>query len=381
MKYFLYNKALDFKKGCLENCIYQDGFLQVEDKSRESGGIFISRLMDSREKETVWGRLKASIRTSGEGSVRLLLYSGEADVLFLDGGAVRLQEYLTDPSVSAEEKEKRLAPFLKREVLSPEDILLSSMKGRYLWFILKLYAQNGGNPGVKTLQIIFPAQSWSQYLPSVYQSQGTDSFLERYLAVFQSMYEELEQEINRSDEWLNPRLTREDVARWLSGWLGVEHIESWSGDRLRRFVEQASGLGAIRGTRNGILKLVRLYTGFPAYLTEYQSLLPLMADTEKRNIWERLFGTDRKACFLMVFKESVTEPGSLRALHSLLEDVRPAQTPIRLIVLESRLMLGGHTYLGVNSKLEHLRPAYLDGAAHLSFAALKQYRQDTEERK
>ncbi len=128
MKYFLYNKALDFKKGCLENCIYQDGFLQVEDKSRESGGIFISRLMDSREKETVWGRLKASIRTSGEGSVRLLLYSGEADVLFLDGGAVRLQEYLTDPSVSAEEKEKRLAPFLKREVLSPEDILLSSMK-------------------------------------------------------------------------------------------------------------------------------------------------------------------------------------------------------------------------------------------------------------
>ncbi len=195
------------------------------------------------------------------------------------------------------------------------------------------------------------------------------------------MYEELEQEINRSDEWLNPRLTREDVARWLSGWLGVEHIESWSGDRLRRFVEQASGLGAIRGTRNGILKLVRLYTGFPAYLTEYQSLLPLMADTEKRNIWERLFGTDRKACFLMVFKESVTEPGSLRALHSLLEDVRPAQTPIRLIVLESRLMLGGHTYLGVNSKLEHLRPAYLDGAAHLSVAARKQYRQDTEERK
>lgn len=372
---------MDFKKGCLENCIYQDGFLQVENKSRESGGVFISRLMDSREKETVWGRLKAGIRTSGERSVCLLVYSGESDVIYLDGTAVKLQEYLADASIPAEMKEKRLAPFLQREAFSPEDILLSSVKGRYLWFILKLYAQNGGNPGVETLQIFFSVQSWSRFLPSVYRSQGADSFLERYLAVFQSMYEELEQEINRSDEWLDPGITREDVARWLAGWLGVEHIESWSGDRLRRFVEQAAGLGAMRGTRNGILKLVRLYTGAPAYLTEYQFLLPLMADTEKRRILERLFGTDRTASFLMIPKEAVTEPGSLRALSSLLEEVRPAQVPVRLIVLEHRFMLGGHTYLGVNSKLEHLRPAYLDGAAHLSFAALKQYRQDTEERK
>lgn len=381
MKYFLYNKALDFKKGCLENCSYRDGFLKVEDRNRQEGGTFISRLMDSREKETVWGRMKADIHSSGEGSVRLYLYSSESDTVLVDGSPLKLKEYLADPGIKAEKKQKELTSYLRGEILKPQDILLTHIKGRYFWFFLRLYAQGGKDPAVGTIQIYFPADSWSRYLPAVYRSrQAPDSFLERYLAVFQSLYGELEDRIRRSDEWLDPGMAREDVAKWMAGWLGVEQIERWSGDRLRRFLKEAAFLGAIRGTREGILRMVRLYTGEPAWLVEYRHLEPVLSDMEKRETWERLFGTDRSACFLMIREESVAGPGSLKALSSLLEEVRPAQVPVRIIVLESRLILGGHTYLGVNSKLEHLRPACLDGATHLSYAALKQYRQDTEER-
>lgn len=379
MRYFLYNKAADLEKGYRENCVWRGGGLMVEDPARP--GTFISRVMDSRERETVWHRLTTDLAEEGDPSIQIFFYASEDDGIFMDGKKRRLQEYLYDPLIPVEEKQWRLAPYLAKVSYSPSDILLFDVKGRYLWVVIRLFAQGDRDPAVGRLQFFFPKRSWTEYLPDVYRrGQGEDAFLDRYLAIFQSMYEDLEEKIRQADRLLDTRVTTFPVLEWLAGWLAVEEVSLWPRERLGLFLKEAAGLYKIRGTREGLLKIVGLYTGYPAFLVEYMELKAAMSDREKSLSWERLYGTDRTCCFLLIAEEVVAGPGQKRAVESLLEYIRPAHITIRLVVLKPRVVLGGHCYLGVNSRLEHLRPLVLDGASQLAFTALKGNRQDTEER-
>ncbi len=109
MKYFLYNKAVDYKKGYMENCVWRDGGLTVEKTELPGGGCFISKVMDSREKETVWHRLGTDCEAFGNASIQISLYASETNHLLVDGREMQLQEYLHSSKISVEEKKKRLA--------------------------------------------------------------------------------------------------------------------------------------------------------------------------------------------------------------------------------------------------------------------------------
>lgn len=381
MKYFLYNKAVDFKKGYMENCVWCGNGLTVENPGLSGGGSFITRVMDSREKETVWHRLGADCEALGNASIQLSLYVSESDRLLVDGKVVDLQAYLRNPEISMEEKRKRLASFLVKTVLSPADLLLYDVKGRYLWAMVRMFSQGGARPVIHRLQFFFPKESWTRHLPNVYRvGLGENSFLERYLAIFQSMYGDLEQEIRQADRLLDTEIADPQVLEWLAGWIFVDNVSLWPRDRLRRFLKEAVRLYAIRGTRKGLLGMVELYTGDPAFLVEHMELEPVMTDVMQRERWERLYGTEKNCCFLLVMETAVSEPGQKKAVEALIESIRPAHISVQLVVLKPRMVLGSHCYLGVNTRLEHLRPFVLDGASHLAFSALKDSRQDTEGR-
>ena len=381
MKYFLYNKAVDFKKGYMENCAWCETGFTVENPKIPGGGSFITRVMDSREKETVWHRLGADCEALGNASIQLSLYASESDRFFVDGKEENLQDYLRNPEISMEEKRKRLDFCLVKTILSPSDILLYDVKGRYLWAMIRMFSQGDERPVIHRLQFFFPKESWTQYLPNVYRTGlGENSFLDRYLAIFQSMYGDLEQSIRRADRLLDTEITDPRVLEWLAGWIYVDNVSLWPGDRLRRFLKEAVRLYAIRGTRKGLLDMVKLYTGCPAFLVEYMELEQVMTDVMQRERWERLYGTEKNCCFLLVMETAVSEPGQKKAVEALVESIRPAHISIRLVVLKPRMVLGSHCYLGVNTKLEHLRPLVLDGASLLAFSALKNSRQDTEGR-
>lgn len=381
MKYFLYNKAVDFKKGYMENCVWRDGGLTVENTEIPGGGCFISRVMDSREKETVWHRLGTDCEALGNASIQISLYASETDHLLTDGKEMLLQEYLYNAKTAVEEKQRRLASYLVKTALSPSDLLLYDIKGRYLWVIIRLFSQGHASPVIHRLQFFFPKESWSRYLPGAYRKgAGENSFLDRYLAIFQSMYNELEDSIRQSERLLDTEITDPQVLEWLAGWLAVDNVSLWPKDRLRPFLKDAVGLYQIRGTRSGFLRMVELYTGHPAFLVEYMELEAVMSDLLQRARWERLYGTDKNCCFLLVMEQAVSKPGKKKAVEALIESIRPAHIPIRLVVLKPRMVLGSHCYLGLNTRLDHVGPLVLDGASQLAFSALKNRRQDTEDK-
>ena len=54
-KYFIFNKAMDYRRGQQQGLVFEDGALRPQG---EAGGYFLSRPLDSREKETCWHRMK-----------------------------------------------------------------------------------------------------------------------------------------------------------------------------------------------------------------------------------------------------------------------------------------------------------------------------------
>lgn len=372
MKYFLFNKAMDFRKGCAENCVWQDGALCLKNPAHSQGGAFVSRLLDTGEAETVWDRLRADLSAQGDASVQIFLYTAESAQL-LQLKNVPLSSYLLDARISADEKQRVLAPYLRKTLLAPKELPLYEVKGRYLWVVIRLFGQENSQPRLRFLQLCFPKESWTAHLPAIYrQGQKPDAFLDRYLFMFQTMYEALERDIRQADRLLDPALAKPEVLAFLAQWIGVEQVALWQGERLRCFLPEALALYAKRGTRAGLLRMAELYTGRRAFLLEYQQLTEALTEVWQRRVWERLYGTDKYTCFLLVEEEAVRAAGEKRALAALAEEFRPAHIRLQLVVLGARFLCGNHSYLGVNTRLARANAMQLDGASQLSLSYIAQ---------
>ena len=168
--YFVFNKPADYRRGWGDNIRCLGSAIRAEDPGRP--GVLWSRLLDSREKETVWHRMTMDCGSLGEASVRFAFYCAEGRTLPFRGKNWDLEELLRSPGLTDQDRREAFAPFLKRTALSPGDILLHDLTGRYLWFRAELLPQGGQSPEVGNLTIRFPKETWLRYLPEVYQAEA-----------------------------------------------------------------------------------------------------------------------------------------------------------------------------------------------------------------
>jgi phage tail-like protein len=63
------------------------------------------------------------------------------------------------------------------------------------------------------------------------------------------------------DAYIDPRLAPDDFLEMLSGWVGFPLDRNWSDEQMRRLVASAVELYRWRGTKRGLVELVRAYTG------------------------------------------------------------------------------------------------------------------------
>ncbi|MFI3312457.1 MAG: hypothetical protein R3Y62_01080, partial [Eubacteriales bacterium] len=219
-QYFVCNKDQDYRRGWMENLRCDGGFIQVE--NREKLGIFWSRLLDSGQGDTVWQGL--TMETSTETGVTMTIFAGEDD---------HLGDLLRNPHISDWEKQAQSQPYLVKTLFQPKDVLLHEAKGRYLWFRLELMPQGGDCPRVGNLQLSFPKDSWVSYLPEIYQESD---FTGRFLAVYQSLYQDLTREIAQVARHFDSDVVGGEYLEWLSTWLGIEDGYLWPEDKLRRLM-------------------------------------------------------------------------------------------------------------------------------------------------
>jgi phage tail-like protein len=110
-----------------------------------------------------------------------------------------------------------------------------------------------------------PLSQYLRDLPAIYQDS---SFLGRYLLIFESIWEPLEQRQDHLDMYFDPRSCPASFLPWMADWLGLPVHAHWPESRARERLREAMDLYRWRGTAYGMARMIEVSTGLMPEITE-----------------------------------------------------------------------------------------------------------------
>ncbi len=377
-QYFIWNHPRSFQQGAGENIQITEQGLTVSGNDSVSAairqaetGIYYTRLCDSRKEGTGWDRLLLEGVVSDPGDIRISVYTCESSWIFYQGKQVSIQEIIKSSAFSIKEKDRICQEYRRKELPYGRCQLLHDVTGRYLWLRVCL-CPNGLQPVLlHRIQVFFPRMSWKMYLPEIYQT-GDSSFLERYLEIFQTMYQEMDQRIGALPELYSPEESPAEWLVWLSQWISVENPYLWQEEQLRYLIRHGMELAGIRGTAAYLKRMLWLYTGTIPYVIEYCHWAYEEMEGSRRRTLEKLYGNNDYCITVILAEAAVEDRRKLRILERLIRLCSPAHLDTRMEILQPYIFLSRHSYLGINSRLGVMGAVVLNGQNFLPFLVLKE---------
>jgi hypothetical protein len=264
-------------------------------------GSFVTRAIDSRLEKCQWHRilLSASMPTVDALTKNSLMSTENFGV-----GSIEIESYTSETNKDIDRKNIPESSW-RRCVLSGDedpDCLVQSGPGRYLWLRLTLKSNGIGSPVLRRIKAFFPRASYLSYLPAVYQEDNDGRlFLDRFLSIFQTQFENFDQKIDELWRLFDPASVEESHFAWLAGWLGLviqpdslidqrcrfECVREqecqpppecppssengtaggitppleWSSEKKRVMLKNAVGTYRVRGTVKGVEQAIQDHTG------------------------------------------------------------------------------------------------------------------------
>lgn len=358
--YYILNKEEDFEKSYTENIEITYYGISIKDESKGEG-IFISKFYDSYEENTIWNRLL--IKHSGNGIMKFTYYSSH--------NVLDIENIFNNNKLKIEEINALIEPFKIKTVVNAFDILIHDADKRFFWFKLEMLNLKEEKLIVNSIKIEFPIQSFLRYLPEVYQAdEESRKFLEGYLAIFQSLYMDLEKKIDSISSYFDPDITDREFLEWLSRWVKIENAYIWKEDKLRYLLKNITKFYEKTGTATGLSDIIELYCDEKPYIIEYFHLKKYMNYDSNYNIISKLYSDNPYEFTVILNEKSIPSEREYKELYKLINEFKPAHTEVKLIILKQHIFLGSYSYLGINSYLSDDRGMQLDGFSTVSFIKL-----------
>lgn len=310
----------------------------------EGGGIFyyLAPVFDSRDYGGTWHRLRLE-GTFSNCKYEILAAASDAD----------LREIFEDESLDISRKMEILKEYSHVRKVNTEDLLLHELQGRYLWIVITVAGSRvDSHFRIEGFSAEFPKSSFIEYLPEVYQ-QEDNGFFERYMAVLQSLYEDLEAEVDHIPQYLDYRTAPEENLSLFAEWTGRwNQSGQWSPKELQYLIRHLQKIQTGRGTWEVMEEIIWLLTGQKAFLVEHFKWKDWMK--KKSSLLDefyRLYGKDEDT-FVVVIDATEKEVGmSERELEYRLEDYTPLGMTCKVVYLQKNSHMDSQSYLDKNSYL------------------------------
>ncbi|KRF07226.1 hypothetical protein ASG89_17955 [Paenibacillus sp. Soil766] len=330
--------------------------------------VYFSADLDTTETETTWHKIRLEADIPEETQVRFSYYASDESEGMVDGDYVNLTNYFTDPDISVKEKLRATRDLWSEPILNPKDALLMHAKGRYLWFKIELVGSEQKSPFIRKLRVYYPRTSLIAYLPPMYQQDEEHSpFLERFLAMFSTFFDDMEDTIDRISGHFDPDAVSGPYLEWLGGWLAITEHEAWGEKKLRELIKRAPELYKLRGTREGLMNMLHIYTGAEPFILEYFQFKQMQETSELRQLFTQLYGDNPYTFCVLLRPESVRTDEQRLVIEHIIEDQKPAYTDGKLIVLQPWMYADMHTYLGINTYLSEPTLLTLDQRSSMPY--------------
>lgn len=111
---------------------------------------------------------------------------------------------------------------------------------------------------IEPLEISFPVGTYLNYLPAIFQN---NEFLGKFLRVFETLWEPMEQRQDHIEMYFDPHTCPKNFLPWLAGWLDLTYNENWPEWQMRKMLREGFALGRWRGTLHGLESIIELCAG------------------------------------------------------------------------------------------------------------------------
>ena len=165
------------------------------------------------------------------------------------------------------------------------EFLVQSRPGQYLWLKIEISGDGYGSPKIRGMRVHFPRQSYLAHLPAVYSEENSRWFLERFLSIFQTDWDELETRISRFAALFDPAAVNsaDGSLQNLASWLAIPLEGEWNEDQQRQLLQAVAKYYPRRGTQAGLRTFVQAYlqnmTSLPP---EWQAGFPIFIEGFRR---------------------------------------------------------------------------------------------------
>jgi phage tail-like protein len=240
-------------------------------------GTFITQSLDSNLLQCQWHRLVLDAEVPAGTSIQIDSLTTE------------------DPIPDGEVMNSRRWKLCVRSGNPNPDCLVQSGPGRYLRLRLTFNSNGLKSPELRSLKAFYPRVSYLQYLPAVYQEdEESRLFLERFLSIFQSEFDDLDRRIDRLWQLFNPGSICARHLHWLAAWFALVVNPDWPESKLRSMVKNAFRTYLMRGTVEGLKQAIRDHVGVESNIIENFRLrrLPVLSATNSVQGGVRLWSPD-----------------------------------------------------------------------------------------
>jgi phage tail-like protein len=315
--------------------------------------------LDGVDDSCPWGRFVFDIEVSEDTVFTVKTFVSDEKTTIFDGEKRNIDDILLDASVSVAEKDSLFGAPGEQHTSIYRDFLLQGQQGRYLWICLIV---QGGRASFSNFRAFAPGDVFLNTLPEVYRMQ--DSFAGRYLSVFSSLYNDLQEHIENLDSLLDIDTAPAELLPVFASWFGVildgDYIDE---QRMRMFLKKAYGLIRKKGTREAIEELIAIFVDEPFYIVEHAEVFG-DADAAPAHTLTEVYGDDPLS-FTLLLHRNPDEKLQLR-LTRLISQFKPLRISARIKFIEDRASLDGGANLDVNAELVRPVPGQLDETAALN---------------
>lgn len=342
-------KYVNFVGARLVQGQYRNMCLEDGDMLTGKGSIvsyYTAPVFDSRQEQESWQSLHLDLDTHAC-KVTVLAAASDEDYTAV----------FQNPEMSFEEKEELIRSFDCVEKINTQDILLTNLLGRYFYLLIKIQGQADGAFTFWGAKTEFPKNTFLEYFPEVYR-QNND-FFERYISIFQTLYLNLEKEVDALPDRLDYEKAQGEDLIALAEWAGLhkiwidEAMQNGGEEGIRRLIASANELQSAKGTCNVLELLMKLLYGRDTDVLEYYKWFE---DIEKNpkllTTYRRLYGKeDTVSIFLDEEQGKLPDREQTDRMQKAAAQVLPIGTKLRMIPIRKNSHLDTHCYLGKNSRL------------------------------
>ena len=342
-KLYAYIYNIKISKNCLT-------FLHNSDAE----SVFFSRSLDSMDIDTSWEILKVSSNIYKNSKIIFKVFASNSKEVTVPLGnnlkKINVDKFLRS-NVNFNTKIEIFDRIGALKFENPKCAPLFGLKGRYLWFCIESIGTSNNLVKISEIEISFPNKNFVKYLPEPYQTFPQESFMCRFLYIFQSLYLDIDEIINNIPENFENLGNKKEFLTWIFRWFRISD-NFWGSQKIYSLNEIIDIL-KLQGTKKSISDIIKKYIDSDHIIIEKFKIIKNDFYLNNKKLLDNLFGENNFFFTIIILNNPTKSNKEFSNLLKVISDISPIDSIYNVIVLSKNISLGYHSYLGINSYINN----------------------------